>query len=920
MALPLLTTKLYIPPGRADIVSRPHLIRVLQEGLNRPGNFGLISSPAGFGKTTLLSEFANERVGKIAWISLDEGDNDPSQFWMYLVAACQTVLPVIAESTAIIFHSPQPLPGEAIATTVINAIASVKSDLTLVLDDYHVIQNEEIHAAVVFLLEHVPENLHVIIATRINPPWPLARFRVRNHLVEVRAQDLRFTEAEAGEFLNGMLTVKLTPRDIAILEERTEGWAAGLQLAALSMRGRQDITGFIHAFKGSHVYIAEYLVEEVLNRQPEEIQTFLLKTSVLKQLNAQLCQAVTGFANGDFMLAELYRENLFIVALDDQGDWFRYHHLFADLLKARLNRDMPKAEIAALHQRAAEWYEQHGLIPDAFEHALAAEDFARATRLLEPLALPMILQAYVRTVERWLQAIPEAWIAQSPRLNMALAWMNLLRGTSHQAVPYLTRLQEIFARVSDIEPFKSIQGEWLAIQAEWLIAQGKPEESREMANRALRILSAVDMNVRNMIYVTLAKAFQLTYDYENAAEVFRMIARDAQQLGNPIFEILGISGEGQMALKQGLLRRTFELATGAIQKMELSGYKTPFSATLFGELGEVYFHRHDLEKARIYQTRSMETSGKSGYSDPEIYHHIMSSKMLLMEGDLQGAGREMQSAASLAKEIPPAMIQANIVSQQVRIDLAMGHLPAAERILEAEGFIFGDNIHFPNLAPGFKFSFDTGLLYNSGLRLLLFKAKNQADNRMMRDGIDISGLILDGELACRHLPLVLETLLLRAQMFTALGQTRQGLDEVSRALDMARPEGFISCFVEEGKPVADLLKTLSKRDPLEHVYSGYIQEILACFPQPLFENSDVHQEARVTIENTALVEPLSLRELEVLRLIAAGDSNQTISEKLFITVSAVKKHTTNIFGKLNVNSRTQAVAHARQLGLLPLDA
>lgn len=920
MSLPLLATKIYIPPMRPDAVSRPHLLQILMEGLDQPGAFALISGPAGFGKTTLLSEFAGQWIGQMAWVSLDENDNDPYRFWTHLMAACQNVLPALADVAVALSHSQQPMPGTAIAAALINAIATIEGHLFIVLDDYHAIQNEDIHSAFIFLVEHLPVQMHPIVSTRIDPPWPLARFRARNYLVEIRARDLRFTEAEAGEFLNGMLDARLNPREIAILEERTEGWAAGLQLAALSMKGRQDITGFIHTFKGSHVYIAEYLVEEVLNRQPAEIQTFLLKTSVLKQLNPQLCQAVTDLANGDILLGDLYRENLFVVALDDQGEWFRYHHLFADLLKARLNRHLPKAEVGLLHQRAAEWYEQHGLIADAFEHALAAEDYAWAIGLLETIALPMILQAYVKTVEDWLRAVPEAWIAQSPRLNMAFAWMNLFRGTTFQAVPYITRLQEIFTHDRAGEPPPSIQGEWLALQAEWLIAQGKPEESRELANQALSVLPAVDKNVRNLIYVTLAKAFQLTYDYENAAEVFRMIARDAQQAGDPIFETLGISGEGQMALKQGLLRRTFELATGAIQKMELSGIKIPFSATLFGELGEVYFHRHEFEQARIYQARSMETSGKNGYSDPEIYHHLMLSRMLLMEGDLQGAEQEMKVAARLASETPPAMIRANVIAQQVSVDLAMGRLPAAERILEAEGFSFGDAIHFPNLTPRSKFSFDAGLLYNSGLRLVLFKAKKGPDARMLRAGLDLSRPILDGELACRHLPLVLETLLLRAQLFAALGETRQGLEEASRALELAQAEGFISSFVGEGKPVADLLTTLSKRGQPGRVRPGFIQEILAWFPRPLSVGTGMRPEARAVAEHSALVEPLTPRELEVLRLIAAGDTNQTIGEKLFITVSAVKKHTTNIFGKLNVNSRTQAVALARQLGLLPLDA
>ena len=374
MPIPILSTKLYIPPARANGVSRPRLIQKLLTGLDQPGSFALLSGPAGFGKTTLLSEFMAALQQPVAWVSFDAGDDDPIQFWSYVIAACQSIEPEVGKSALSLLELPQALPVETVPSILINDLAALERDLTLILDDYHAIRNDSIHAAISFLLEHLPKNLHVVVSTRVDPPWSLPRFRARNQLVEIRAQDLRFTTQEAASFLNRMMELKLTTEDVETLEERTEGWAAGLQLAALSMKGRSNTTGFVKALKGSHVYIAEYLVEEVLMLQPPKVQDFLLQTSILERLNGELCEAVTGCEQGQSMLQMLQSENLFVISLDDEGQWFRYHHLFTDLLQARLQRSLPKARVIELHQRASEWYEQANMVPEAIEHALAAQD------------------------------------------------------------------------------------------------------------------------------------------------------------------------------------------------------------------------------------------------------------------------------------------------------------------------------------------------------------------------------------------------------------------------------------------------------------------------------------------------------------------------------------------------------------------
>jgi LuxR family transcriptional regulator, maltose regulon positive regulatory protein len=920
MAFPILSTKLYIPPVREGAIQRQRLTEKLLSGVNHAGSTVLISGPAGFGKTTLLSEFAREVHMPVAWLSLDEGDNDPNRFWNYLISACQSAIPGIGEAAQDLLRAPAPLPDETIPTLLINDLNSQGKPLALVLDDFHTIQNPNLQTSLLFLLEHLPQTLHLFVSTRTDPPWPLARFRARNQLIEVRAEDLRFSLEEAAEFLNHTMGLALSADAMAALEERTEGWIAGLQLTALSMQGRHDVNTFIQTFTGSHIFIAEYLIDEVLRQQSEEMQAFLLQTSILDRLCGKLCEAVTGCSDGLGKLKTLQRFNIFISPLDDEGLWFRYHHLFSDLLKARLQSSTSDTAIGKLHQNAAGWYEKNGMLAEAVEHDIAAADYAAAVQVIEAAALPMILQAHVRTIERWLEALPVRCIENNPKINMAYAWMNLLRGMPLQAAPFIDRLRIFFstAEMDSIDP--SLRVEWLGIQCEFLIAQGHPQESRDLAIRAQNILADVDPNIRSMISITLAKAYQQSFDYERAAEIFQMIVQDARRSGDLTFEILGISGEAQMVLKQGRLRRTHEIASEGIQRVQSSGKKVPFSATLYGELGQVCFHWCQFDQAGEYFRRSMETSGKSGYSDPEIYFHLMLSKICQMKGDLTGSVREIQQASQLSSLIPPAMIQESLAAQQVSVHLATDQPAAAEQLLAARGFSFSDAFSFPGLIPGASITMEAGLLFNSALRILLYRAKDDQNRNQLEHAIDLGELVLQGEMLSRQLPAALETLLLLSRMQAALGRPQQSQAAVIRALELAEPEGFISPFVEEGRPIAGILAELLIGASAERVHPVFIQQILASFAKPPAGREAAIRPAAATLPHAdVLVEALSARELEVLRLIAAGDSNQIIANKLVITVSAVKKHTGNIYGKLSVNSRTQAVSRARRLGLLASD-
>ncbi len=920
MSVFLLATKLHIPHARANGVPRPRLIGKLLAAVKRPNSIVLLSGPPGFGKTTLLSDFATEFQHPVAWISVDEGDNDPIRFWTYLITACQTIQRGIGESGLALLQSPQPVPDETIPTLLINDLVKLKNDLVLVLDDYHEIHNPSIHTALSFLLDHLPEKLHLVFSTRVDPPWPLARFRARGQLIEIRAVDLRFTTEETAAFLNQVMSLNLSAENVSALEARTEGWIASLQLAAISMKGRNDLSEFIKAFTGSHVFVAEYLIEEVLGHQSEEVKTFLLQTSILGRLNGSLCEAVSGKLGSQGMLKDLYQSNLFILPLDDEGEWFRYHHLFADLLKARLRHSLPAEAIATLHQRAAAWYEQSDMTPDAIEHALAAMDYPLAVKLVEKVALPMILQAYVRTVAGWLKSIPPKYLEESPRVNMAFAWMNLLPGAFDQAIPYLERLSIMFSSPEVGTQNPSLLGEWLAIQSKLLGMQGKSAESKELAIRALQILPEVDAPVRSMLYANLATAYAQMLDYDHAAEMFQWIVRDAQATGNFAAEILGTSGQAQMVLQQGRLHLGFEIASQGIKRLETSGRSTPFSATLYGELGQIHYQWYQLDQSRDYFLRSIQASGLSGYSDPEIYDHVILSRIFQMEGDWKSSAHEMEKVSELARAIPPAMIREEIISQQVRVDLGMNRLAEAQTLHKAEGFSFNSEFIFPDLAPGSNVTHPLGLLYNSALRVLLYQARTKQGRVNLKRGIELATVVLAGELQCQHIPIALETLLLRSQIYAALGEEQHSLEDVAKALELAEPEGFISIFVEEGLPIAESLNILLKRNLLGSVHPNYVNGILAAFPKAGYSKTVQNERSVAADEFLSPVESLTPRELEVLQLIAIGDSNQTVADKLVISLSAVKKHTGNIFNKLNVNSRTQAVVRARLLGLLSIDS
>ncbi|MGE5549520.1 MAG: LuxR C-terminal-related transcriptional regulator [Bacteroidota bacterium] len=910
MSTALLQTKLRLPTLPPKRVQRPQLIKRLHEGLESGRKITLVSAPAGFGKTTLIAEWVYALDVPVAWLSLDPSDDDPGRFFAYLIAALQKVDAHIGREIEGVLRAGQLPPGEILSTAIINDIHDFVGRFLLVLDDLQVIQDLFILQVLEKLVAYLPDPLHLVLLTREDPSLPLARLRANNQLTEIRAGDLRFTGPEADRYLHEVMDLSLSETDVATLADRTEGWIVGLQLAGLSVRDREDPSGFIATLSGSHRFILSYLTEEVLGRQPEEIRLFLLQTSVLDRLNGDLCNAVTGRTDGAALLEKLFAANLFLIPLDDEQRWYRYHHLFADLLRGLLCTGQNDT-MASLHRRASHWYEQVGLSGEAIRHVLAAADYAAAVRLVESHAMGIIIQGYTKTVESWMQAIPPAWSAQSPRTNLAFAWMYLMRGAYARALPYVERLRAIFADAKTGEEDASLTAEWLALQAMLLNAEGKPAESLALSDRALAAVPEMESHVRSLIHMGRAGAYQMMDDYEHAVEAFQLIILHSRAAADFVPEMLGYAGLVQLAIHHGRLQFAFEIASRGVERVGRSGALSPVIAAVHGALGYVHYQWQQIEQARGYFQRAIQLSTLGGFSDAEISYWVILSRLLQMEGDLEASAAEIQKAVDLMRAVAPAWVREEVVSQQVRVYLAQGRVAAAEAALKGEGFAARNQYAIPALAPGQYLTRPAGLLYNSAIRIILHRARTGHDPAGLHQGIELADRLITVMLQHQYLPVALETLLLRAQMYAVLGQDQAGRADVLRALELAEPEGFIRIFAEEGPPVAESLTFLLERNRLGSVEAGYVKKILAAFTgsQP----SEAKQPAP---NQAALPSPLTERELDVLRLMAEGLKYEEIAQRLYISLNTVRSHVKAIYGKLEADNRTKAIETGRRLRFL----
>ncbi len=651
--IPLLETKLYVPKWRPDLVSRPRLIERLDQGIER--KLTLVSAPAGFGKTTLLAEWlaatpASERAA--AWVSLDQSDNDPALFWAYFIKALQKVQSEVGERALSLLHSPQPPPIESVLTTLINEINAIEDDFALILDDFHVIDAQPVHDGITFLIDHLPPQMHLLIAGRSDPPLPLSRLRGRGELTELRAADLRFTLDEAAAFLNEVMGLDLSADDVAALETRTEGWIAGLQLASLSMRGREDVPGFIRAFAGDDRYIVDYLVEEVLQRQPERVRSFLLQTSILDRLSGPLCDAVTDQEEGKVLLEALERSNLFVVPLDDKRHWYRYHHLFAAVLHAHSMEEQPD-RVPTLHRRASEWFEQNGLPSDAVHHALAAEDFERAAALVE-LAWPaMIRSSQDATWIGWVKALPDELVRARPVLSAGYGWTLLVAGEIKAGEVRLRdaerwlNAKDMSERpeapsaemvVVDEEEFRSLPATIASARAFHALALGDVSGAEKYARRALDLIPEDAYFERAIPLGMLGLAYWTSGNLEAAHRLLAEGMANLRMNGNIDLSISGTSVLAYIRMAQGRLREAVSAYEQSLQlTTDQSGPVMRGTADLYLGLSELRLEQGDLEAATHDLLRGEELAEQAALEAYQYSSRVAKARLKEAQGDLDGA-------------------------------------------------------------------------------------------------------------------------------------------------------------------------------------------------------------------------------------------------------------------------------------------
>lgn len=917
MSTTILATKLFIPPPRSKIVLRSRLIERLNEGLFASRKLTLISAPAGFGKTTLISEWLAGCGSPAAWLSLDEGDNDPVRFLAYLVAALQTIAPEVGKGVLAFLQSAQPPPIESILTTLINDFTAISDSVSLVLDDYHVIESQPVDQALAFLADHLPPQMLLVIASREDPNLPLARLRARGQLTELRAADLRFTPVEAAEFLNRVMGLNLSDGDVAALEARTEGWIAGLQLAALSMKGREDIASFIQTFTGSHRFVLDYLVEEVLQRQPEPVRSFLLQTAILDRFCAPLCNAVTEREDGKEMLDSLDRSNLFIVPLDDQRQWYRYHHLFAEVLQTHLVEAQPD-RAAVLHGRASAWYERNDLRSDAVRHALVAKDFERAAGLIE-LAWPAAELGSIQqaTWLGWVKTLPDEVVRARPVLNVGYAYALLGSGDLEAAEARMNdaerwlepadRMKAQLATplvemvVADQKQFISLP-ETIAVSRAYIAqALGNIPDTIRYASRVLDLPEA-DPFRHSQASMLLGMTRWASGDLEAADRVFADYTVRLRKAGNLPDAISTTVVLADIRLALGRLHEAINTLEQLLQFVMDQGEPIPIdTGDLHRELSMLLLEQGNVEAASQHLQKSQELGEKTRLPVSRYRLCIDQARLKTAQGDLEGALALLDEAQRLYIRTPlPDFFP--ISAMKARIWLAQGKLMKALEWVRRQG-----------LSPDDELCYLHEFEHITLVRVLIAQYQRDRKDGVIRTALRLLERLLQSAEAGGRMGSVNEILVLQALAHQAIASQEHSsltpaLAPLERALILAEPQGYVRLFAEAGQPMAELLARaeknrssfLTKQDVGPHSF-----HVLS----PLIE-------PEVRPAKDMLVEPLSERELEVLKLLRTELSGPEIARRLTVSLSTVRTHTQKIYAKLGVNNRLAAIRRAEELDLL----
>jgi LuxR family maltose regulon positive regulatory protein len=884
MSEQILLTKLFVPTTRGMLVLRNNLFERLNHSLLTGCKLTLISAPAGFGKSTLISSWIETIKVPIAWLSLDERDNDPARFITYLTAALQKVKPGIGQNLQAILQSPQPLQIENTLILLINDISSIEEKFVVVLEDYHLVDSQQVDQALEFLISHQPPCMHLVIVTREDPNLPLARLRAQNHCIEFRAADLRFSNHETEEFFNRIMQLNLSKKGIDLLELRTEGWIAGMQMAAISMQGLQDTDRFIQNFTDSNRFVMDYLLEEVLHRQPENIQDFLQRTSILDRMCGSLCDAILQdtSASSKATLEYLERVNLFIIPQDNERQWYRYHHLFRNLLLNRLGQNLYREIISELHIRASEWFEQNGSLFEAFQHATAANDVERAERLIETEQIGLHLRSVAIPVLNWLNSLPKSVLDTRPRLWVRSATTALVLGLSTGVEEKLQAAEAVFTarkesyHAEESDQIRDLIGQIACARATLALFRYDPAEMIIQARRALEYLHSDNLTYRFTANWALTSAFMFQGDRAGAAQANQDCIEISQKSGHVFSKILAASNMGSLQEMENQLNLAAETYHEVLQLF--GDHPQPNASIALLGLARISYEWNDLIAAERYGQQSLQLALQlDSKIDRFIVSEVFLARLKLAHGDLEDALGQLIRIEQTARQRKFLLRLPEIAAAQVSVLLRQGSVSDAIPLVQR-------------------------------YEIPLSQARVALAQGNPSSGSAILELYRQQMEALRWADERLRAMILQTLTFYACDEKDKATQVLSEVLSLAEPGGFLRIFLDEGKPMADLLSAAAAQG----ICLDYVNRLLAAF-----EAEVSNKQATATLPGSStLVDTLSVRELEVLRLIDQGFSNQEISERLFLALDTIKGYNRRIFEKLHVQRRTEAIARARELGLL----
>jgi LuxR family maltose regulon positive regulatory protein len=913
----LLQTKLYMPPSRPDWVERPRLLSKL--AIQPQTKLILISAPAGYGKTTLVTSWLenlrltisdlrldgkpganrqSEIVNQACWLSLDEDDSDPQHFFRYVAEAIRP-LPNAQTSLAQFLQSTQPIPAKTLAKALINDIALVDTPFYLILDDYHAVNSPEVDAGLAALLDRMPPNMTLVITSRSDPGFPISRLRARGQLIELRADDMRFTQAEAAQFLQQTMGITLTLDQVAALEKRTEGWVAGLQMAALSMQNRQssDLDSFVNTFTGSHRFILDYLVEEALLQQSESMREFLLATCILERLNGSLCDAVTGNSNSQSILEMLEQANLFVVSLDDQRQWYRYHHLFAEMLHAHARANHSE-QMTAWHQQASSWFAEQGALQDAIQHALAANAHSEAARLLELIHF-QIDGTY--QIQLWLSLanqLPQSLVQQRPILSAAFGWALLETGDIDASLPHFQQAEQWLTSptadmvVSDDEQWRVLPASLANAHAYRMMAQGDVVGATQQAQQALDFFQPDETHHwRRVALSMLGITHWIVGDIPASAQAFADATEEFIQAGKLVDAISTAFVLAEFQIMLGQLYQAEQTVRRLLQlNAKLDAPLSLGADDLYRVLAYLAWERGDEETAVSHLKTAIQASESGTFTNGVYRLHLLQAVFKKSEGAFDASLSLLDEAESVFLENPLPVVRP-LAALRADVWIAQGELTKAQTWVAAQQLTVDTDVHYLNEFELITF-----------VRLLLAQFQQNNNAAALDDAMRLLDRLLASAEEGQRNNSVLKILLLQS---TALAQQQDmatAMGTFERALTLAEPQGYVKVFVGEGRIMAGLLKTAVS----QNIAPAYATRLLAAFGE----------DAGETFVQQSLVDPLTDRELEILQHIAAGLKNQEIADQLFITLNTVLYHNKNIYSKLGVRKRALAIAKARELGLV----